>query len=53
MVKDYSEIEIPPRCPDCAAIVRPEVVLFGEMLPEDKLAVLDRELRRGLISIFP
>jgi len=52
MVKDYSEIEIPPRCPDCAAIVRPEVVLFGEMLPEDKLAVLDRELRRGFDIYF-
>ena len=51
-VKDYSEIDIPPRCPDCAAIVRPEVVLFGEMLPEDKLAVLDRELRRGFDIYF-
>jgi len=51
-VKDYSEIDIPPRCPDCAAIVRPEVVLFGEMLPEDKLVVLDRELRRGFDIYF-
>ena len=24
------EIDIPPRCPECAAIVRPDVVLFGE-----------------------
>ena len=52
IVKDYSEIDISPRCPDCAAIVRPEVVLFGEMLPEDKLAVLDRELRRGFDIYF-
>ncbi len=51
-VKDYSEIDIPPRCPDCAAIVRPEVVLFGEMLSEDKLVVLDRELRRGFDIYF-
>ncbi|MDD5731001.1 MAG: NAD-dependent protein deacylase [Candidatus Omnitrophica bacterium] len=60
-VKDYSQISIPPRCPDCAGFVRPEVVFFGEMLPEDKLAVLDRELTRqfdiyfsiGTTSIFP
>ena len=51
-VKDYNEIDIPPRCPDCAAIVRPEVVLFGEMLPEDKLVALDRELRRGFDIYF-
>lgn len=33
-VKDYSLIDIPPRCPDCAGIARPEVVFFGEMLPD-------------------
>ncbi len=61
VVKDYSLIDIPPRCPDCAGIVRPEVVFFGEMLPEDKLVVLDRELMRefdiyfsiGTTSVFP
>lgn len=52
IVKDYSEIEMPPRCPKCASIVRPEVVLFGEMLPEDKLAVLERELTRGFDIYF-
>ncbi len=25
----------PPRCPRCNAILRPDVVLFGEMLPQD------------------
>jgi NAD-dependent deacetylase len=52
VVKDYSEIDIPPGCPDCAAIARPEVVFFGEMLPEDKLAVLERELTRGFDIYF-
>jgi NAD-dependent deacetylase len=51
-VEDYGEIDIPPKCPDCAGIVRPEVVFFGEMLPQDKLAVLDRELRRGFDIYF-
>lgn len=34
---------VAPRCP-CSGVYRPEVVLFGEMLPEDKLARLYAEL---------
>ena len=31
-VDDYAHIDaLPPRCPDCDAIVRPDVVLFGEI----------------------
>jgi len=52
VVKDYSGINIPPRCPDCAGIARPEVVFFGEMLPEDKLVMLKRELTRGFDIYF-
>lgn len=51
-IKDFSEINIPPRCPECKGIVRPEVVFFGEMLPQDKLAVLSRELKRGFDLYF-
>jgi NAD-dependent deacetylase len=29
--------EIPPRCPDCGSPLRPDVVWFGEMLPEHAL----------------
>ncbi|MBU0547744.1 MAG: NAD-dependent protein deacylase [Candidatus Omnitrophica bacterium] len=52
VVKDYSGIEIPPKCSNCTGIVRPEVVFFGEMLPEDKLNVLDSELARGFDIYF-
>jgi NAD-dependent deacetylase len=60
-VEDYAALSIPPRCPDCGAIVRPEVVLFGEMLPGGALAALERELDRGFdlvvsigtTSLFP
>ena len=60
-VEDYAGLSIPPRCPDCGSIVRPEVVLFGEMLPGAALAVLERELARGFdlvvsigtTSVFP
>lgn len=47
-VEDYAALrELPPRCPDCGAVVRPGVVLFEEMLPEAKLERLEAELGRG------
>ena len=51
-VKDYSLIDIPPRCPNCAGIARPEVVFFGELLPKDKVAALERELTQGFDIYF-
>jgi NAD-dependent deacetylase len=51
-VKDFSNLKIPPFCPDCSNLVRPEVVLFGEMLPEDKYRLLADELRKGFDIIF-
>ncbi len=36
LVDQWMDIgESPPRCPDCGGILRPDVVLFGEMLPTD------------------
>ncbi|MFQ6100108.1 MAG: NAD-dependent deacetylase [Anaerolineae bacterium] len=29
--------EIPPRCPECAGLLRPDVVWFGESLPQEVL----------------
>ncbi|HID16049.1 MAG TPA: NAD-dependent deacylase, partial [Candidatus Atribacteria bacterium] len=29
--------DIPPRCPECNNLLRPDVVWFGEPIPEDKL----------------
>lgn len=60
-VRDYAGLRIPPACPDCGALVRPRVVLFGEMLPEaaiDRLQAcmaepLDLVLSIGTTSIFP
>jgi NAD-dependent deacetylase len=46
-VEDYARLEVPPRCPRCKAMVRPDVVLFGEELPLEKLALLEREIVRG------
>jgi len=52
IIKDFSEIEIPPICPNCKTIARPDVVFFGEMLPEDKLTMLYQQLRRGFDIYF-
>src|SRR3954447_26569514 len=46
-VEDFAHREVPPRCPGCKAVVRPDVVLFGEELPTEKLAILRREMGRG------
>jgi NAD-dependent deacetylase len=51
-VPDYGAIEVPPRCPACGALVRPRVVLFGEMLPEAALERLHRHSRRGFDAVI-
>lgn len=60
-VEDFSGLEIPPRCPSCGAIVRPDVILFGERLPANELARLreasvggfDVVVSAGTSSAFP
>lgn len=60
-VPDWRDLEIPPRCRACGAPERPDVVLFGELLPEDALTRLhafladgvDAVLSIGTSSVFP
>ena len=51
-VEDYSNLAPLPRCPSCGAPLRPDVVLFGELLPLKKVETLERELRRGFDVVF-
>ena len=51
-VPDYSGLSLPPRCPKCQTILRPDVVLFGETLPLEKLLPLFLELDRGFDLVF-
>ena len=51
-IKDFSEIEIPPVCPRCGGTLRPEVVLVGEMLSDDKSQVLYNQLHQGFDIYF-
>jgi len=46
-VEDFSRLRIPPKCPSCRAVVRPDVVLFGEALPAGPFARFEDELARG------
>jgi NAD-dependent deacetylase len=51
-VESYVGLPIPPACPECDSVVRPEVVLFGEMLPLDRVRVLQEQLARGFDAVF-
>tara|TARA_B100000683_G_scaffold227146_1_gene226466 strand:+ start:1596 stop:2393 length:798 start_codon:yes stop_codon:yes gene_type:complete len=51
-VTDYSALSVPPACPTCGALVRPDVVLFGEMLPTKPLATYQQQLGQGFDMIF-
>lgn len=51
-VENYAGIQIPPSCPECDSLVRPEVVLFGEMLPLDRTKLLQEQLTLGFDAVF-
>lgn len=51
-VPDYATLTFPPRCPRCNAVVRPDVVLFGEMLGEDNVREMKHQLREGFDIVF-
>jgi NAD-dependent deacetylase len=51
-VASYAGLTIPPSCPECDSLVRPEVVLFGEMLPFDRTKLLQDQLLRGFDAVF-
>jgi NAD-dependent deacetylase len=48
----YSELLIPPQCPNCNSIMRPDVVLFGEFLKAEKTRQINAELRKGFDIVF-
>ncbi len=46
------DIELPPKCEKCGSVVRPNVVLFGEVLPERQVVELVRQLENGFDLVF-
>lgn len=51
-VPDYADLALPPLCPRCQGVLRPTVVLFGEHVPEEKLARLWYEFGVGFDVVF-
>ena len=49
---DFSQLRIPPRCPGCDGMQRPDVVLFGELLPVPAVSRYEQQLALGFDVIF-
>lgn len=60
-VGDFSEFDDLPRCPRCQEVLRPDIVLFGEMLPQAAMVRYQRVLETppdlivsvGTSAMFP
>lgn len=46
------DMELPPKCPSCGAMVRPNVVLFGEMPHGDSVRIMTEEVEKGFDVVF-
>ncbi len=51
-VDDYLGLTLPPRCPRCGFVVRPDIVLFGEQLPPGAIDHLYDEMQQGFDMVF-
>jgi NAD-dependent deacetylase len=51
-IDDERQFGTPPGCPECGSLLRPDVVLFGEMLPSAKTDRLYAEVERGFDIVF-
>jgi NAD-dependent deacetylase len=45
-------VALPPRCTQCDGLIRPDVVLFGELLPQAAMECFEREIARGFDLIL-
>ncbi len=52
LVDEFKTLEIPPKCPRCPALLRPDVVLFGELIEGPGIENLQTELDRGFDIVF-
>lgn len=51
-VGSFAELAALPLCRECGAVIRPNVVLFGERLPSGKLRTLEEQLAAGFEIVF-
>jgi NAD-dependent deacetylase len=52
VVEDLKGRNLPPRCPECGGVLRPNVVLFGEALSEDAMTQFMGALEDGFDMVF-
>ena len=50
--RTFDGLALPPQCADCGGLLRPDVVLFGEMLPERAVRRYEIEMARGFDVMF-
>ncbi len=43
----FGSLDMPPRCATCTSVVRPDMPLFGEALPEEPFTRLQEQLDQG------
>ena len=51
-LNELSQDKLPPKCPQCGAVARVPVVLFGEMLPEDAICNFSKAWEEGFDMVF-
>ncbi len=51
-VSDYTHLTDLPRCGNCSGVLRPDVVLFGEVLPAAGVRELNYQVREGFDLVF-
>ncbi|PIE89244.1 MAG: NAD-dependent protein deacylase [Acidobacteria bacterium] len=51
-VSDYRTYSDLPLCPACGHVIRPDIVLFGEMLALNNLSMLQQQLSLGFDMVF-
>jgi len=51
-IEGFHQIDIPPKCGECGAVVRPDVVLFGETLPFRAVAMMRHIGQEGFDIVF-
>jgi NAD-dependent deacetylase len=52
VTEEYEGLDIPPKCPKCAALIRPDVVLFGELLSGAGIDQMMHQLELGFDVVF-
>lgn len=51
-IDQFETIAIPPKCPRCGALIRPDVVLFGELIDGPGVEHMQKELEKGFDVVF-